>query len=173
MSTNIEIKACLTNLDKTSRLAQALSDTPGQLIVQQDTFFHIPHGRLKLRVLAANQGELIYYEREDKAGPKQSNYLIYHTTDPTTLTAILSAALGVRGVVRKERWLYLVGQTRIHLDKVDGLDDFLELEVVLGPEDDPALGQAIAAELMVKLGVAQTDLIEGAYIDLLELARGA
>jgi predicted adenylyl cyclase CyaB len=167
MSTNIEIKARLVNFDQVKALAEQLSGAPGQLLEQEDTFFHTPQGRLKLRVLAPNRGELIYYERPDMAGPKQSDYQIYRTADPAGLAAVL-AGLGTRGVVRKKRWLYLVGQTRIHLDRVEGLGDFLELEVVLEPNDTPAQGQAIAAELMKKLGVAESDLLEAAYIDLLE-----
>ncbi len=170
MSTNIEIKARLINFDQVNDLAKRLSDTPGQLIIQEDTFFHTAKGRLKLRVLTPHRGELSYYERPDMAGPKQSNYQIYRTTDPAGLAAVLSG-LGARGVVRKKRWLYLVGQTRLHLDRVDGLGDFLELEVVLGAGDSPAQGQVIAAELMKQLGIDETALIETAYIDLLETLK--
>ena len=80
---------------------------------------------------------------------------------------MLAASLGVRGVVRKQRLLYLVGNTRIHLDQVEGLGDFLEFEVVLSENDTLEQGQSIATELMTKLGIEAADLIEGAYIDLL------
>ena len=85
-----------------------------------------------------------------------------------TTVAALAAALGVRGQVNKERWLYLIGQTRVHLDQVEGLGAFMELEVVLQSEDDPLQGQAIAQSIMDALDLRQSDLIEGAYIDLLE-----
>jgi predicted adenylyl cyclase CyaB len=74
----------------------------------------------------------------------------------------------VRGVVRKTRYLYLAGQTRIHLDDVEGLGHFMELEVVLRADQSDAEGQAIAEDLMVRLGVRKDDLLEGAYMDLLE-----
>jgi predicted adenylyl cyclase CyaB len=74
----------------------------------------------------------------------------------------------VRGVVRKRRYLYLVGQTRVHLDEVEGLGEFMELEVVLRPEQSDAEGQAIARDLMTRLGIREEDLLEGAYMDLLE-----
>ena len=77
-------------------------------------------------------------------------------------------ALGVRGVVRKKRYLYLAGQTRIHLDDVEGLGQFMELEVVLRDGQSDADGQSIAEDLMAKLGVRTEDLLEGAYMDLLE-----
>ena len=167
MATNIEIKAKVKNLDRLREKVEQISDTPVQVISQQDTFFHTPQGRLKLRVLAPERGELIYYQRQDVAGPKPSNYMIFRTNHPESLEAVLAASLGVRGVVRKQRLLYLVGNTRIHLDQVEGLGDFLEFEVVLSENDTLEQGQSIATELMTKLGIEAADLIEGAYIDLL------
>ena len=168
MPANIEIKARLRDSADLSRRAAALSDTPVQVIPQEDTFFNIPHGRLKLRQLGPERGQLIYYERQDTSGPKLSNYHIAETADPAALKAALTAALGVRGVIRKRRSLYMVGQTRIHVDEVEGLGQFMELEVVLRPGQDEDEGQAIAADLMVKLGVNDSDLLEGAYMDLAE-----
>lgn len=168
MPANIEIKARLRDLADLRKRAEALSDTPVQVIPQEDTFFNTPRGRLKLRQLGPQRGQLVYYERNDAAGPKRSDYLIAEIPDTSALKAALTAALGVRGVVRKTRYLYMVGQTRLHLDEVEGLGQFMELEVVMRPGQDDAEGQAIAHDLMTKLGVAEADLLEGAYMDLLE-----
>ena len=138
------------------------------MIPQDDTFFVIPKGRLKLRVLAPDRAQLVYYERPNQDGPKRSDYFIFNTNDPENLKTALSLALGIRGVVRKTRYLYMVGQTRVHLDDVEGLGQFMELEVVLRDDQSDAEGQAIANDLMKKLGIEPTDLIEGAYMDLLE-----
>ncbi|XP_050179697.1 uncharacterized protein LOC126644408 [Myiozetetes cayanensis] len=147
----------------------------GQLLVQADTFFRVPRGRLKLRRTQVKgedgRGELIFYERPDTAGPKLSSFTITPTADPDGLEAVLAQALGVLGVVRKERLLYLVGQTRLHLDRVEGLGDFLELEVVLRQEQSVQDGEHVARELLRALGVGEDDLISGAYLDLL-LAKG-
>ena len=70
--------------------------------------------------------------------------------------------------MRKTRWLFLVGQTRVHCDHVEGLGDFAELEVVLTDDQSLEEGQAIADDLMVKLGIDRNKLISGAYMDLLE-----
>jgi len=168
MPANIEIKARVRNFAELRRRTEALSDTPLQVIPQEDTFFNVPQGRLKLRQLAPHLGQLVFYERTDTSGPKRSNYQISETGDPDSLKTALSLALGVRGVVRKKRTLYLVGQTRVHLDEVEGLGQFMELEVVLRPEQTDAEGQAIAKDLMTRLGVLEDDLLEGAYMDLLE-----
>ena len=172
MPVNIEIKARARDFADLRRRAEALSDTPVQVIPQEDTFFLIARGRLKLRQLAPDHGQLVFYERPDQDGPKRSNYHIFETRDPDGLKAILRLALGVRGVVRKTRYLYLVGQTRIHLDEVEGLGEFMELEVVLRPEQSDAEGQGIAEDLMSQLGVGEEDLLEGAYMDLLEEKEG-
>lgn len=168
MPTNIEIKARVRDsLDLQARAA-VLSDTPVEVIPQEDTFFCVPKGCLKLRQLAPDRAQLVYYERPDQDGPKRSEYYIFETSDPQNLKTTLTLALGVRGVVRKTRFLYLVGQTRIHLDDVEGLGQFMELEVVLRDGQTDAEGQAIARDLMTRLGIREEDLLEGAYMDLLE-----
>ena len=139
-----------------------------ELIFQEDTFFNTPQGRLKLRVLSEDRGQLIYYTRPDQQGPKRSEYQISHTSTPTSLRRVLALAYGIRGVVRKTRHLYLVGQTRVHLDDVEGLGQFVELEVMMEEGQSDAEGQQIAGDLMASLGVESTDLLEGAYMDLLE-----
>jgi len=168
MPANIEIKARVSDPDRLQARAAALSDMPVQVIPQEDTFFNVPRGRLKLRQVSPEEGQLVYYERPDREGPKRSNYLLAPTTEPESLKRALTAALGVRGVVRKTRRLFLSGQTRIHLDEVEGLGHFMELEVVLTPGQSDADGMAVAEDLMRQLGVEPADLLEGAYMDMLE-----
>ena len=167
MLTNVEIKARAGNPARINALTEALARTPGRLIAQEDTFFATPRGRLKLRKLSDTSAELIYYEREDGPGPKESRYSIFPTSEPESLKAVLGMSLEVRGVVRKTRTLYLVGQTRIHLDEVERLGSFVELEVVLQPNQSQADGVRIARELMAKLEIQDSELVEQAYIDLL------
>jgi predicted adenylyl cyclase CyaB len=168
MPANIEIKARVVDFKGLQEKVEQLSDTPCQVIPQEDTFFNCPNGRIKLRELDPHRGQIVYYLRQDITGPKLSEYKIFDTNDPTGLKSILAEAYGVRGVVTKVRYLYMVGQTRIHLDDVKGLGMFMELEVVLRPDQTDAEGQAIAENLMHRLGVLEKDLIDSAYIDLME-----
>ncbi len=168
MGRNVEIKARIIDATDVSRRAAALSGSQGKRIDQQDTFFPCRKGRLKLRAFTDGSGQLIYYERPDDLGPKTSEFSIAPTPDAAAMCEVLSRALGVRGVVRKIRWLFLVGQTRVHIDRVDGLGDFLELEVVLGDDQNASEGAAIATELMKQLAVDETQLVHGAYVDLIE-----
>jgi predicted adenylyl cyclase CyaB len=170
MPANIEIKARIRDFAGIQSRAERLSDRPLEVIPQEDVFFHAEKGRLKLRILAPDRGQLIYYTRPDREGPKRSEYHIAHTPEPENLKRVLGLAYGIRGVVRKTRYLYLVGQTRVHLDDVEGLGQFMELEVVLREEQGDAEGQKIAEDLMSSLGVERSDLLEGAYMDLLEKA---
>lgn len=168
MATNVEVKARVRNWQELRQRAASLSQSPVEEIRQRDVFFGTARGRLKLRVLAADRGQLVYYERPDAAGPKLSHYLIAETADPSSLEAVLSTFLGVRGVVSKVRLLYLVGNTRIHLDRVEGLGDFVELEAVLSPGQPVAEGEQIVSHLLAELGIGEDELIDVAYIDLLE-----
>lgn len=167
MARNVEIKARLSDLQAVEARARSVADQGPFELRQDDTFFACPGGRLKLRQLAPDQGQLIYYERADVAGPKLSSYFIAPTHDPAALRDTLGRALSVIGRVRKRRRLYLAGQTRIHLDEVEGLGSFVELEVVLAETDEVATGERMAAELLRKLGVPAGDLVEGAYLDLM------
>jgi predicted adenylyl cyclase CyaB len=165
---NIEIKARVRDKDAFLKRARGIADSEPEFIAQEDIFFEVPHGRLKLRHFASQRGELIFYERDDESGPKTSDYEIYRTSNPDLLEATLERALGVRGQVRKTRRLYRSGRTRIHLDQVEGLGDYMELEVVLGEGEDEARGEAEARRLMSDLGIGEEDLIRSGYIDLLE-----
>jgi adenylate cyclase class IV len=168
MARNVEIKARIDgDIESLLPRARALANGPETLIAQDDTFFTCTHGRLKLREFGDGTGELIHYERANTAGPKLSDHVRAPTTDPAALREALTRAHGVIGRVRKTRWLLMAGQTRIHLDRVEGLGDFIELEVVLGEEQSVADGEAIAERLMGALGAGRDRRLAGAYLDLL------
>ena len=171
MARNIEIKARIESVDGILPRVAPLADSGPVEIIQDDTFFPCETGRLKLRAFSADRGELIFYRRADQRGPKESFYVVSPTTSPETLRETLTLAYGHAGRVRKNRTLFLAGRTRIHLDRVEGLGDFLELEVVLTDGETAESGEAIARDLMKKLGIRPDHLIEGAYIDLLDALR--
>ena len=171
MARNVEIKARIESVEAIAPKAAALADQGPIEIRQDDTFFTCERGRLKLRAFSADEGQLIFYQRPDQTGPKESFFLISPTASPDSLREALSLAYGQAGRVRKHRTLYLVGRTRVHLDRVEGLGHFLELEVVLSDGEPPGPGVEEAHKLMAALGIAATQLIEGAYVDLLGRPR--
>lgn len=171
MPRNVEIKARIADPDRIRELAARLADGPGELIVQEDTYFQIANGRLKLRIFGDGSGELIHYLRPDQRGPKTSHYTLAPVADAAALARVLAGALPVRGTVRKQRTLLMAGRTRIHLDEVEALGAFLELEVVLREGEERAVGEAEAKQLLADLEIATSELEARGYIDLLELIR--
>lgn len=171
MARNIEIKAYIPSVAAVLERAAALADQGPTEIRQDDTFFECRSGRLKLRTFANGEGELIFYRRTDEHGPKESFYVRTPTAAPDSLRETLALAYGVVGRVRKNRTLFMAGRTRIHLDRVENLGHFLELEVVLREDESPDVGVREAHELMQRLGVTPSQLIDRAYVDLLATSK--
>jgi predicted adenylyl cyclase CyaB len=167
MPRNIEIKARIKSVEEVAPRATALATKGPIEIIQDDTFFNCANGRLKLRAFSKENGELIFYRRANQQGPKESFYVKSTTNEPDVLRESLTLAYGQSGRVEKHRILFLAGRTRIHLDRVTGLGDFLELEVVLEEHESSETGIREAHELMARLGVDPSQLIEGAYVDML------
>ena len=146
--------------------AAAIAHDPPETLDQEDVFFTVPRGRLKLRTQNGS-AELIYYFRENTTGPRESNYLRLPIPDPSATRKMLAQVHGERGIIRKTRWLYMAGQTRIHLDRVENLGDFLELEVVLRNGQSLEEGRPIARDLMAELGISDDQLVDRAYVDFM------
>jgi predicted adenylyl cyclase CyaB len=152
--------------------AAALAADPPQRVVQRDTFFAVPHGRLKVREMDG-RAELIAYDRPNHRGLRTSSYSRVPCADPAALVEALARVLPRRGVVVKRREVFLAGRTRIHLDEVEGLGAFVELEVVLADGEPDAAGETEARELMTRLGIDPDALVAEAYIDLIDPAPEA
>ncbi len=167
MGRNLEVKARVRDWEGQRAAAAALSVAPPTALIQEDTFFRVPRGRLKLRVEGPASAELIYYERADGEGLRASEYHRVPVTDPAGMARALGRALGVQGVVSKRRTLFRVGRTRVHFDEVEGLGRFLEIEVVLG--DGAMIGDAEteARTLCAAIGVHEADMVAPSYLDLL------
>ena len=197
MARNTEIKAVCRDIKALEVRTALRSSFKPYNVKQDDTFFNCQNGRLKLRVeenerlerldlnpqyeqartffLAdpnVNSGQLIFYVRSDNLGPKTSSYSISLIPNVTTLRQVLEQSYGTIGRVKKSRKVYLIGQTRVHLDQVEGLGDFIELEVVLTDNQTDEEGVAIADEIMDLLDIKKEDLVVGAYLDLLKEKEG-
>lgn len=171
MPRNIEIKAKVLDIDSVTKIAASFADEGPFEIAQDDTFFPCSDGRLKLRQISPDRGELIFYQRANQAGPKESFYVRTATQDPQGLRDALNRAYGSAGRVIKHRTLFLAERTRIHVDRVEGLGTFVELEVVLTDEELSEEGALEASAIMERLGIAPYQLVETAYVDLLNAFR--
>ena len=170
MARNIEIKAPVPELDAIRTRARSLASSPAEILEQTDTFLAVPSGRLKVREFSDGTGELISYQRPDQRGPKESVYTRYPCQSAQALLETLGKVLPVRGIVLKRREVFLVGRTRIHLDQVQSLGSFVELEVVLSDGESAERGEDVALKLLQKLEISESSLVAQAYIDLLEAA---
>ena len=134
---------------------------------QVDVYFNVPNGRLKLRK-GNIENSLIGYQREDIAGSKQSNVHLFKTEPNTPLEAILTTTLGVKVVVDKQRDIYFIGNVKFHVDEVQGLGSFVEVEAIdlegnIGREKL----QQQCNQYKAMLGIRDEDLLAKSYSDLL------
>ncbi len=138
---------------------------------QVDTYFRCPNGRLKLR-----QGEiesnLIHYYRDDQAGPKASHVRLCPTHSDSPWLDLLAEALGVLVTVGKRREIYSIDNVKFHIDTVEGLGGFVEIEAI---DIDGTIGESALQKqcehYMDLLAICSEDLVECSYSDML-LADG-
>jgi homotetrameric cytidine deaminase len=159
---NLEIKARDADPRRTHEAALALGAEDQGELTQRDTYFGGARGRLKLREQTPGEPELIQYRRPDDPGPHTSEFRNMPVAAAGALQTALDAAFGTLAVVEKRRRLLLWEGVRIHLDEVDGLGTFVELEA---PEDGDE--EAKVARLREALAIADDDLVAGSYSDLL------
>ena len=165
---NLELKARHADLGAARNAVSVIGNIrAGGVEIQVDTYFHVPQGRLKLREINEESATLIFYERSNRAEARICNYQLVPVLDAGALKAALAAALGVRGVVRKRREVYFWHNVRIHLDEVAGLGTFVELEAVLGPDEDENRAQERLEHLCELMGIADVDLLGQSNADLL------
>lgn len=164
MSANLEIKAPVADPAAFRARAAAIATETVGVDDQVDTYFRVPAGRLKLRASSLSGAQLVPYRRPDDDGPRRADYQVIPVVDPDGLKALLTEMLGVHRVVRKRREIWLFENVRIHLDAVEDLGDFMELEAVFdGTPTAEAEQQKKIAWLMKELGVEEADLISTSY----------
>lgn len=163
---NIELKARYADLDFARKICHEIGAKFDRVMEQTDTYFRSAHGRLKLREYAS-AAELIWYERPDGVEYRGSDYYVVPVADAALLNAALSAACGVRGVVRKHRELFLYHNLRIHLDRVEELGNFIEFEAVMGEAEDERASRQRLDELHRALKIRDEDHESGSYSDLM------
>jgi predicted adenylyl cyclase CyaB len=163
---NLELKSKYTNMAKLRRLALELGAKYKQTRRQIDTYFNVPKGRLKLREIDSEAAQLVYYERADERTSRYSDYSIVEIADAPGFKRMMLAALGVKAIVDKVRELWLYGNTRIHIDEVNGLGHFVEVETVITNQTDT---EAQAEHNWVKdaLAIDDAQIVPVSYSDLI------
>jgi homotetrameric cytidine deaminase len=162
---NVELKAMDPDPARSLAVCRELGAEDKGILRQRDTYFRTRSGRLKLREEEPGGATLIQYDRPDAAEARESRYRLTAVPAPDELRASLDAALGTLVVVDKQRHLLLWDGVRIHLDTVDGLGSFVELEGVAPPESDLSAEQEKVARLREALGIEE--ILTDSYSDRL------
>ena len=164
---NIEIKAKSTKNDKIRSILVDMNANFKGVDTQYDTYFNCDKGRFKLRE-GTIENSLIFYDRETKAGPKRSDIHYYHPNPESNLKDLLVAACGMKIEVRKTREIYHLDNVIFHIDEVEGLGSFIEIEVFSNSDE------TVVEELYKQcnyylelLGIDSNQLIEHSYSDML------
>ncbi len=163
----MELKARCKDPDRIRRFLRKRDADRKGTDHQTDTYFNIQDGRLKLRE-GKIENNLIYYERPDQAEPKPADIVLHSTEPETDLKTLLEKALGVDVVVRKIREIYFIDHVKFHIDRVDGLGSFVEVEAI---DRDGSIGQEKLREqceaYLNELNLSNDQLVSRSYSDLL------
>lgn len=163
---NIEIKARTAGIAPLRKILSQEGALFRGTDHQTDTYFNVPKGRLKLRE-GNIENNLIHYSRTDQSGPKLSRVALFPVTkEASSLRAILDKSCGVLIEVRKSREIYYIGNIKFHLDQVDGLGEFVEIEVSGMPGEEETLMNS-CKQYMSLLGITHENLVKESYSDML------
>lgn len=168
---NIELKARVADLAEAEARCVGLGAERRGVLAQRDTYFKVPHGRLKLREQEGETAQLIFYLRTDIAGARESHFTIVEVSDAGAMLTMLGEALGPRGRVEKQRTLYMWHGARIHLDAVEGLGEFVEIEAPLRSSSDAAHAHEQVSELRAALDIPDADLVVTSYGEMADEMR--
>lgn len=167
MSFNIELKARCADLEAFEKKTKNLDHTFDGLDKQVDTFYNVPKGRLKLRESSLYGNFLIPYLRADDSGPKRSDYSLLPVPDVAATKRILEDMFGPQLIVKKIRKIYLFENVRIHLDRIEGLGQFIEFEAVVENESEINSNREKLDQLIKYFGINELDFVSNAYADLI------
>ena len=164
---NIEFKARAKDVDAMERKLKTLNPVFKGVDHQVDTYFNVRQGRLKLRE-GNIENALIHYERDDLAGQKQSDVILYRHNPDKSLKEILTLHLGIKAVVDKQRKIYFIDNVKFHFDDVQGLGTFVEVEAIDrdGSYDIDTLKKQ-CDKYFLFFGLEETDLVDVSYCDLI------
>jgi len=168
---NVELKATDPDPARSLAVCLQLGATDEGTLVQRDTYFRVPDGRLKLREQEPGGAVLIQYRRDDRPEARESRYRLVEVRDAGAARTALDEALGTLAVVEKERRLLLWEGVRIHLDAVAGLGSFVELEGVAPAGSDLSGEHDRVARLSEALGIDEARILSDSYSDLVLAAE--
>ncbi len=164
MPQNLELKARISSISEAVRAAKRLNAKRSGILLQHDIYYNVSRGRLKLRIIKNRSAELIFYDRPNKKGSRYSHYFVLPVNNAKLINAMCTAAFGRKVIVKKKRLLFLYKNSRIHLDDVYRLGNFIEFEVLVknGKQQAQKLLRLLSKEFHIK----HAEVISASYSDL-------
>lgn len=166
MAINIEFKAKVTHHHLLATLAAEMGAEKKATLLQHDTYFKVNNGRKKIRHIAGSHNELITYFRADARGARESRYFVKRLIFPVITKFILMIKHGILAEVKKERELWIWKSVRIHLDRVEGLGEFVELEAVVDIAGSMEEAELQCRKTMDNLRITEDNMISSSYCDM-------
>jgi len=166
---NIELKARCVNISNVRNILISLNAFFKGEDHQTDTYFNIQNGRLKIRE-GTIENCLVYYERPNYLKPMKCCYDIikFEPNDKTleSIKKILISSLGIKVIIEKKREIYFIGNVKFHLDSVNNLGNFLEIEAIGSEFDNEESLSGQCNEYILQLGIKEEDMIGLSYSDM-------
>jgi adenylate cyclase, class 2 len=171
--TNFEIKAKCTNISLARNILISHNAEFKGIDYQKDTYLNVSKGRLKIRE-GLVENCIVYYERPDDLKPKKCSYDILQFSpgdiEIESLKKILVSALGIKITVEKKREIYFIGNIKFHLDTIEGIGDFLEIEAIGENDTEEKILSEQCGRYLEELGVKDEDLIGVSYSDMIKIS---
>ena len=169
---NVEIKARCYDTDKIRNYLKQHNAKFIGIDKQTDTYFNVPNGRLKLRQ-GNIENHLIFYSRPDSSSPKRSDVILYKSNDDKTLKELLTKSLGIKIQVKKTREIYFIDNVKFHIDTIEGLGEFVEIEA---QDKDDSISESVLNQqcqfYLQELGIDKQNLLQHSYSDMLMKQKG-
>ncbi|WKX93257.1 hypothetical protein Q1695_010916 [Nippostrongylus brasiliensis] len=167
MHQSIVLKARVDDIEQAENAIFDLTESLGTFFVQEDVYFNVPNGNLKLRIMHPNRcGQLIYNSLSNKSDHKLSESQVTEVEDVLSIRATLSAALGERGTITKKRRVFTMDDVRIYLDDVDQIGQFIDIAVTLNSSQSDSC-YARAKEIRERLNISEDAVVPVAYLDMM------
>ncbi|MCB0526989.1 MAG: class IV adenylate cyclase [Saprospiraceae bacterium] len=166
---NVEIKARTERQDEIRNWLLANGAELRGTDMQTDTYFQLPPGQGRLKLREGNiECNLIHYQRLDDPQARVSDVALAPVADAPALKNLLLRALGEKVTVRKRREIYFMDNVKIHLDELEGLGRFVEIEAIgLRPELGAEQLRAQCDHYIDIFGIKPQDMLAESYSDLI------
>jgi len=163
MPTNLELKIRVISHQSIKKILEQIGAEYKGMLKQKDVYYSVPNGLLKLRIENGSESLILHNRNENNKNRWSDFEFIKFANDNGE--KFFSKLFDVEVIVKKKRELFYYDDTRIHLDKVNNLGNFLELETLVINGKTDAIKRFVKIIHILKLD--ESKQIRKSYRDLL------